>query len=172
MHFVRAAGALDLVFLDATIPGEPYGVLDADGLAWLDATLFAAPSRPAILFLHHPPFATGITHMDRQNLRNAAALGALVARHKRVQLVAAGHVHRAVATSFGGRAATICPAPNHAVDLDLAAARVPSLTVEPPAFHLHAWFADDGYGRIVTHLVPIGTFAGPYPFFDADGHQL
>jgi hypothetical protein len=81
-------------------------------------------------------------------------------------------VHRALSTSFAGRAATICPALNHAVDLDLAAARVPSLVVEPPALHLHAWFAGQRYGTIVTHFVPIGTFAGPHPFFDLDGRQL
>jgi hypothetical protein len=25
---------------------------------------------------------------------------------------------------------------------------------------------------VVTHLVPIGDFEGPYPFFDAEGRQL
>jgi hypothetical protein len=25
---------------------------------------------------------------------------------------------------------------------------------------------------VVTHLVPIGHFQGPYPFFDAEGRQL
>jgi hypothetical protein len=25
---------------------------------------------------------------------------------------------------------------------------------------------------VVTHLVPIGDFDGPYPFFDAQGRQL
>lgn len=91
-------------------------------------------------------------------------------RHKRVRLVAAGHVHRAVTTSFAGVPATICPAPNHAVDLDLAASRPPSFRIEPPAFHLHAWFADEG--RLVTHHVPIGDFDGPHPFFDASGRLL
>ena len=99
-----------------------------------------------LIFLHHPPFETGITHMDRQNLRNAPQLAAIVERHARVRLIAAGHVHRAVTTVFAGVAASICPAPNHAVDLDLAAARPPSLRIEPPAFHLHAWFAGEGFG--------------------------
>jgi hypothetical protein len=44
--------------------------------------------------------------------------------------------------------------------------------IEPPAFHLHAWFAGDEYGDVVTHVVPIGNFSGPHPFFDAKGRQL
>jgi len=44
--------------------------------------------------------------------------------------------------------------------------------LEPPAFHLHAWFAGDEHGEVVTHVVPIGDFSGPHPFFDAQGRQL
>ncbi len=73
---------------------------------------------------------------------------------------------------FAGVACTICPAPNHAVDLDLAELREPSFKVEPPAFHLHTWFAGEGFGRLVTHQVPIGDFDGPHPFFGPDGKLL
>jgi hypothetical protein len=48
-----------------------------------------------------------------------------------------GHIHRATLTMFAGVPTTICPAPNHAVHLDLAELREPSFKVEPPAFHLH-----------------------------------
>jgi 3',5'-cyclic-AMP phosphodiesterase len=167
-----AVEALDLFLLDSSVPGQPHGHLDRATLSWLDASLASSTHRPALVFLHHPPFATGITHMDRQNLQNARDLGAVVARHPRVRLIAAGHVHRAVATIFAGVAATICPAPNHAVDLDLLEARGPALRSEPPAFHLHAWFAGGRFGHLVTHLVPIGRFGGPHPFFDAHGQPL
>src|SRR6266404_4856214 len=96
--------------------------------------------RPALLFLHHPPFIAGIWHMDRQNLRNAEKLTPVIRRHPRVRLIATGHFHRAALTMFAGVPTTICPAPNHAVDLDLAELREPSFKVEPPAFHLHTWF--------------------------------
>ena len=124
------------------------------------------------MFLHHPPFTAGIWHMDRQNLLNAGELAAVVRRHPRVQRIAAGHVHRATLTMFTGVPTTICPAPNHAVDLDLAQLREPSFKVEPPAFHLHAWFPGQGFGSVVTHQVPIGHFDGPHPFFGADGRLL
>lgn len=163
---------LDLVLLDSSVHGKPHGQLDAPTLQWLEETLAAAPDRPAILFLHHPPFKAGIWHMDRQNLLNASEFAPIVRRHSRVQLIATGHIHRATLAMFAGVPTTICPAPNHAVDLDLDKLRVPSFKVEPPAFHLHTWFPGEGFGNVVTHQVPIGTFDGPHPFFGADGNLL
>ena len=163
---------LDLVLLDSSVHGKPHGELDAPTLQWLDATLGSSADRPALLFLHHPPFITGIWHMDRQNLLNSSELAPIVRRHPRVHLIAAGHVHRATLTMFAGVPATICPAPNHAVDLDLAELRQPSFKVEPPAFHLHTWFPEAGFGNVVTHQVSIGNFNGPHPFFGPDGKLL
>jgi 3',5'-cyclic AMP phosphodiesterase CpdA len=164
--------AVDLMLLDSSVPGKPHGELEAPTLQWLDAVLASSASRPALVFLHHPPFRTGIWHMDRQNLANAGELAPIVRRHPRVRLVAAGHVHRATLTIFAGVPATICPAPNHAVDLDLGHLREPSFKIEPPAFHLHSWFPGEGFGSVVTHQVPIGTFDGPHPFFGVDGKLL
>ena len=165
-------GGLDLVLLDSSVPGRPHGELDAPTLQWLDATLAPSPNRPALLFLHHPAFKTGIGHMDRQYLLNAGELAAVVKRHPRTQLIAAGHVHRAILTMFAGIPSTICPAPNHAVDLDLTELREPSFKIEPPTFHLHTWFPGEGFGSVVTHQVPIGDFDGPHPFFGPDGKLL
>ena len=167
-----AIGELDLMLLDSSVPGKPHGELDALTLQWLDTMLCSSVDRPALVFLHHPPFLAGIWHMDRQNLTNAAELAAIIRRHPRVQLVATGHIHRAALTMFAGVPCTICPAPNHAVDLDLGHLREPSFKVEPPAFHLHSWFAGEGFGHVVTHQVPIGTFDGPHPFFGPDGKLL
>src|SRR5215470_14539377 len=64
-------GELDLVLLDSHVPGEPHGELDVATLQWLEVTLASSDSRPALIFLHHPPFIAGIWHMDRQNLHNA-----------------------------------------------------------------------------------------------------
>lgn len=172
LNHMRIVGDLDVLLIDSSTPGKNFGTLDAATLQWLDTTLAASTTRPALLFLHHPPFVTGIAHMDVQNLRNADALATILRRHPRALLVAAGHVHRAALTTFAGVAATICPAPNHAVALDLEAQLPPSFKIEPPAFHLHAWFAGDGFGHTVTHWVPIGDFDGPHPFFGGGGNLL
>ncbi len=165
-------GQLDLLLLDSSVHGKPHGELGQPTLQWLDTTLASSADRPALVFLHHPPFVAGIWHMDRQNLRNAGALAAIIRQHPRVLAVACGHVHRATLTMFAGRPCTICPAPNHTVDLDLAQLREPSFKVEPPALHLHAWFPSEGLGTLVTHQVPIGAFDGPHPFFGPDGRLL
>lgn len=163
---------LDIVLLDSTVPRASHGMLDRATLDWLDATLGASTCRPALIFLHHPPFVTGIEHMDVQNLRNAGDFARVIMRHQRVLLVAAGHVHRATATRFAGVSATICPAPNHAVALDLTGGLPPSFNIEPPAFHLHVWRANKTQSEIITHWVPIGRFDGPHPFFDSGGRLL
>ena len=166
------AGELDLLLLDSSVHGKPHGELESSTLSWLDEALASSSNRPALVFLHHPPFKAGIWHMDRQNLFNASEFEAVIRRHPHVQLIATGHIHRAALTMFAGVPTTICPAPNHAVDLDLAELRAPSFKVEPPAFHLHTWFPGEGFGTVVTHQVPIGTFDGPHPFFGPDGKLL
>jgi 3',5'-cyclic-AMP phosphodiesterase len=165
-------GGLDLLLLDSSVAGKPHGELDAATLQWLDAMLASRADRPALLFLHHPPFIAGIWHMDRQNLLNAGELASIIERHPRVRLIGTGHIHRAALAMFAGVPTTICPAPNHAVDLDLEHLREPSFKVEPPAFHLHCWFAGEGFGSVVTHQVPVGRFDGPHPFFRPDGKLL
>jgi 3',5'-cyclic-AMP phosphodiesterase len=167
-----AVGPLDLILLDSSVPGKPYGELDAATLQWLDTELRGAPDRAALVFLHHPPFVSGIWHMDRQNLRSASELAAILRRYPRVQHIGSGHIHRSVMTMFAGVTCTICPAPNHAVDLDLDQLRQPSFTVEPPAFHLHIWSAGESLGHVVTHQALIGDFDGPYPFFGPDGKLI
>ncbi len=172
LNSLRKLGGIDIVLLDSTVPGAHHGELDAATLRWLDATLGASTTRPALLFVHHPPFVTGIAHMDEINLHNSGDLAALLRKHPRACLVAAGHVHRPVLTTFAGVAATICPAPNHAVALDLDGHLPASFLIEPPAFHVHVVFDEEGFGRIVTHSVPIGEFDGPYPFSDSEGNFL
>jgi 3',5'-cyclic-AMP phosphodiesterase len=54
----------------------------------------------------------------------------------------------------------------------IVAALPSSFTIEPPAFHLHAWFPGDDFGNVVTHPVPIGEFDGPHPLFDGSGRLL
>ena len=173
--YVVDAGPLRIVMVDSTVPGAPHGdALDPNGgrrrLDWLDRTLGRAADRPTLLAMHHPPYATGIGHMDRQALHHPECLEAVVARHPQVLALTCGHVHRSVTGQFAGRPALICPSPAHAVTLDLDPAGAPAFHMEPPAFLLHAW--QDGAGRfgsLVSHVVPIGRFAGPYPFYDQEG---
>jgi 3',5'-cyclic AMP phosphodiesterase CpdA len=166
LSYVRDVEAVRLVMLDSTVPGKPYGWACPERLDWIDRVLSDAPRRPAIVALHHPPFATGIRHMDVQGCHDSGGLAEVLRRHPQVLATVAGHVHRTVVTSFAGRPATIAPSPAHAVSLALAPDAPPTFHLEPPGLHLHVWQPDDTspFGRLVTHAVPIGPFPGPHPF--------
>ena len=83
LNTVRRIGGLDIFLIDSTVTGAAHGELDAPTLTWLDGTLGASTTRPAFLFLHHPPFDTGIVYTDAARLRNADALAAVLRRHPR-----------------------------------------------------------------------------------------
>lgn len=155
-----------LVGLDTSVKGQPYGDMCEERLAWLDTVLGLEADKPTLVFMHHPPFLTGIAHMDRQNCRNGAAFGAVIARHAQVQMILCGHVHRPIEALFHGAIACIGPSPSHAVALDLDPEGPSAFIQEPPAVRMVNLTSD---GRLVTHVSPIGSFDGPHPFFDADG---
>lgn len=162
----------DSISTSSNVPGKPHGGLEASTLHWLVTVLASSGDRPALLFLHHAPFETGIWHMDRQNLLNSVEFVPIVWGHSRVQLIASGHAHRAMLTMLAEVKTTIYPASNHAVDLDLEHLRDPSFRVEPPAFHLHSWFPGEGFVRVVTFRCRSAQFDGPHPFFGPGGKLL
>ncbi len=171
LSYVSEVGALRLILLDSTVPGRPHGQMTPETLAWLDGVLAREASRPALVALHHPPFTTGIRHMDLQNCFGAEGLEEVLRRHPQVLATVCGHVHRTVLTTFAGRAAAIGPSPAHAVSLDLRPDGPPTFTMEPPALLLHVWDPAEP-GRLATHWLPVGHFSGPHPFFDAQGRFI
>jgi Icc protein len=162
LNTVRRVEGLDIFLMDSTVAGAAHGELDAETLVWLDDALAASATRPAFLFLHHPPFDAGIMYTDAARLRNADALAAILNRHPRVLLVAAGHSHRAAQTVFAGVSASICPAGEQAVTLEFEPRWPEVFRVEPPAFYLRAWLPGESFGSVVTHVVP------PYSYGYAD----
>jgi 3',5'-cyclic AMP phosphodiesterase CpdA len=158
-------GALRLLTLDTCVPGQSHGTLCDERLAWLEQQLDACRGEPVVIAMHHPPFQTLIGHMDEIGLlQGTDALEALVARHRNVERVICGHLHRAIDVRFGGTIASTSPAPAHQVCLDLSPDAPSAWTLEPPGFRVHAWSARSG--RLVTHLAASGTFEGPFPFHD------
>ena len=158
--FAADLGPLRLLGLDSLIPGKPAGRLGPDQLAWLDGQLGRAPDRPTLVALHHPPFRTGIDHMDAMRLEDGPALAEVIGRHPQVARVLCGHVHRTVQCRFAGTLGQIGPGVAHAVQLTLAGEPA-RWVLEPPAVLLHEW--RDGRG-LVSHLdfirsFPVGRFS-------------
>ncbi|MBW4023486.1 MAG: phosphodiesterase [Proteobacteria bacterium] len=155
-----------LVMLDSVVPEAGYGLLCPQRLAFLDATLSAAPDKPTMLVLHHPPMLTGSAGMDDIFLRNTGELGALLARHPQVERILTGHHHRSVVGRLGNAIVIVAPAVVHQTELNLIGGRPDFLVMEPPAYQLHLHLPDGG---IATHLAYVERFPGPYPFLvDAD----
>ena len=166
IEYAIESHALRIVALDTVIPMASGGHLAPESMVWLDETLQKVPDKPTVVIMHHPPFATGIGHMDKIGVDNASILAPVIARHRQVERVLCGHLHRPIQTRFGGTIASTCPSPAHQVELDLSADAPSQFVMEPPGYQLHWW---SPRGGLVSHTVAIGTFDGPYPFHDASG---
>ena len=159
IQYVVDNSSLRLIALDTVIPGQSGGTLCDERLAWLERAL-AESDKPTVVALHHPPFVTGIGHMDDGGLESSANLQRIIARRPYVERVIAGHLHRPITVRFGGTVASTCPSPAHQVVLDLAPDAAVRFIMEPPAFHLHWW-----NGRqLVTHTEYVGEFGPSYSF--------
>jgi len=109
------------------------GFIGAGSAAWRARTRhprlarqrLGASEAPALVFLHIRRSSPASLIWNVQNLRNADALAAILRKHKRARLVAAGpSIARADVVCRRPATKSARP-PNHAVDLDLAEMRVP-----------------------------------------------
>lgn len=166
-----AATPLRLIALDSLDPSHSGGRLCATRLAWLAQALQAAQGMPVVVALHHPPFGTGIGHMDSALLdaNDSLALAALIGRYPNVERVLCGHLHRPIHTRFAGTIASTAPSPAHQVALDLTPQAPSVFVMEPPAFALHLWQPGAG---LVSHHGYLDAYDGPYPFHGNDGSLI
>lgn len=163
LQYTVESDALRLIMLDTNVPGEGRGELDSDRLSWLDYQLSQNPTQPTLLFMHHPPFTTGIDIMDGFGLSGHEALAKIVKKYDCIKRIGCGHIHRPIQTLWAGTLAYTVPSPVHQVSLDLSGAtQAATFTMEPPAYQLHLWHPKRG---LVTHTQYINSYDGPYNFF-------
>lgn len=161
MHYALEDYPVRIIALDSTVPGKHHGMIDEASLAWLRHTLAADTLRPALLMLHHPPVATGIPYLDIYGLHNAQALAEVVAAFPNIERVLCGHVHRSMQVRWAGSLVMTCPSTVTQIALRTQADARAASYLEPPGCLLHVWRPGEG---MLTHLVPIGDFPGPFPF--------
>jgi 3',5'-cyclic-AMP phosphodiesterase len=152
VQYAADLGALRLVVLDSTRAGEDSGELDANRLAWLEATLAAAPRVPTLLALHHPPLATGIPGFDKVGLPkpDRRALGGVIEAHPQVRRIVAGHMHRTLTGELRGRNVLAVPSTYVQGRLEFGAEEI-QVSDEPCGFAVHALFD----GELVSHVQPV-----------------
>ena len=155
LQYVVDVGTVRIIALDTLLPGAAGGLMDATRIGWLDARLREAPAAPTLIFMHHPPFKTGIAYMDSIGLEGADALADVVRRHPQVERVACGHLHRTIHSRWAGTVATTAPSTAHQVALDVREEADLGLTLEPPGYALHLWRPGMG---LVSHVAAVGDY--------------
>lgn len=161
VDYIVDLGDISIVMLDSVAPGAAHGELRHEQLDWLHATLDARRRTPTLIALHHPPFLTGIGHMDAIALKAPEGLAAVVARHPQVQRVVCGHLHRQITARLAHATASSAPSVGVSVAFDLRPGGPSAFVKEPPAFAVHRWTTESGF---VTHNVFVEDYEGPYPF--------
>lgn len=146
---------LRLIGLDSLDEGRVGGRLCDARLDWLDSRLAEARETPTLVFLHHVPFRTGVTHFDEAVFLGAEGFAAVIGRHPQVERVVAGHVHRSMSMLWAGTVFSTCPSTAHQFVLDLSPENHVDYALEPPGFQLHAWRVGQG---LLTHTLPIGDY--------------
>ena len=159
LQYAVDLGGLRLIAMDTVVPGEGRGALCTQRLQWLEGRL-SENDMPTVIAMHHPPFETGIAHMDAIGLEGADALETIVARHPHVERLICGHLHRPIQVCFGNTLASTCPSPAHQVALDLRDNGPDCFVMEPPGYQLHLWRK----GRLISHTRSVGDFGGSHRF--------
>jgi len=145
-----------LIGLDTLVPNEMHGELCSTRLGWLEDTLKKETEKPTVIFMHHPPFNSGLSFMDLINCKNGDKLAEIVASQTNIERILCGHVHRHITVEWAGTVGIV--APSAAVQLALELNEVPPENIVPwaaheqPAFMLHHWDENNGIISHVNHV--------------------
>ena len=142
-----------VVVVDQIVPGETHGLLTEAGAAWLDQTLAAAPDKPTIVALHHPPFLTHDLLFDNIGLRDADLLASIIAKHAQVIRVICGHHHRVAFGQIAHAPVIIAPSTSWVYGIAMYPEQpIAPRTDEQTGWMLHAWTERGG---CASHFIGI-----------------
>mgnify|MGYP001169294484 FL=1 len=118
-----------LLFLDSL--KDPYvdiarnkGFLCQKRLNWLDNQLSLALNKKVILFVHHPPFPTGLEAMDAIRLENPEDLYSILEKYKNVVHIVSGHIHRNISGNYRDIGFSTFKSTSHQMSLNLNSEKV------------------------------------------------
>lgn len=150
-----------LLLLDTLEPGSHSGHFLESTACWLENELARQPERPTLLFMHHPPFRTGMGMMD-EPFEGVERLAGIMRNYPWVQ-ICCGHMHRPIVTRWAGCLAMTAPSIAMQIELDLSAEGGDAFRMETPGYLLHHW----EHGVWNSHVCQIPcqpTFSGPHRF--------
>ncbi|MGF1489903.1 MAG: phosphodiesterase [Prochloraceae cyanobacterium] len=137
-HYVIEDYPLRLIAIDSIEPGRVGGKICQKRYNWLLDRLAEAPHRPTLLFLHHPPFTTGLPLFDEYGFKQVEQLQEIITQNPQIVKVISGHLHRTLETKIGNSSVSVCPATAYIYSLSLFGKDVYK-TNEPPGYQMHLW---------------------------------
>jgi Icc protein len=154
-------GGHHVVILNSAGTGKPFGRLEEEQLLWLSADLHEHRFTPVLIFLHHPPFDTGVAWMDKIRLLNAESLWEIIPPFSHNILgIFVSHLHMAV--TYCHRQVLLAGAPatcwQYEGNTDSAKA---AISAEAPGFNLIDLAGSQVSVRTVRFAVAPPAAAGP-----------
>jgi 3',5'-cyclic AMP phosphodiesterase CpdA len=153
-HYVIEDKGLRIVLLDTFEDGRHSGAFCERRRAWLAARLDETPDTPTLIFMHHPPVASGIEWMDPgPNEPWVERFSDAVRGRSQVLAIHCGHLHRPMTARFAGIPLGVAPSVAPLLGLDLRPVDPDRpdgreiIVAEAPGYALHRW---DG-ANLVTH---------------------
>jgi len=124
-----------IVCVDTLSVGSNKGDVCADRREDLEGLLAAGGAKPAVVFMHHPPFDVPGIPDPFQFLSRGSAEATLevLGRHKSVLGLFCGHIHRPLSTEVAGMPARVMTAGA----LDLRKGKQEPVSEETPLFEVH-----------------------------------
>ncbi len=124
------------VMLYSACPGKEFGRLEERQLLWLNEDLRRNAGKPVLVFLHHPPFDTGVGWLDKLKLADSEGFWEIIPPYARNILgVFASHLHMQHTCLHRGVIAASCPAVSWQYSSNADSSRA-ALSEEPPGFNL------------------------------------
>jgi len=149
LHYVIDEWPVRLIGLDTLIPGKISGELCVERLNWLSDRLDEDIDKPTLVFMHHPPFKSGISAMDRHGLNSGGPeMGAIVQKYSNIERIVCGHLHRPITTGWHGTVLSVAPSTAHQMGLNMIEGGKQQIVMEPPACQLHIWGEETG---LISH---------------------
>jgi Icc protein len=158
LNFALDAYPVRMIGIDTSEPGRLGGHLDDASLAWLDESLDAAPAHPTLIFMHHPPFRTGVNLADMCGFRGVRRFTDIVGRHPAARRIISGHVHCERRAEVGGALATTSISTTPQLVPEVFERHFLGMRSEAPGFATHSWqngsftsrtYVNSGNGRFV-----------------------
>jgi 3',5'-cyclic AMP phosphodiesterase CpdA len=150
-----------LIGLDTSEHIRPGGILDDATLDWFDDELRRRPGRPTLVFMHHPPFRTGVNAADLFGFTGLARFRRIIESQPSVIRIVAGHIHCEREAIIGAALATtaLSSVPQHVPEL--FERQIIGFRPEPAGLAVHTW--DAGAFSTTSYVNVGGDFVARTP---------